>query len=112
MTNNELLSVGRIGISGIPSVPFICPVAPGEGLAVGAGIFISTCGEADGWVPGEGEAAGASIAGLASAEGDGEGVGDGTGFGDGLSLPGGWPVCCPRTASPFAKTRAAANAAT
>jgi len=97
MTNNEPLFVG----------PFISPIEPGEGLAVGTGIFISIRGEGEGvglLMPG--------MSGIAAAEGDGEGVGDGTGFCDCLSFPGGWPGCCPRTASTFAKTRTATNAAT
>jgi len=97
MTNNEPLFPG----------PFISPIESGEGLAVGAGIFIS--------VRGKGEASGLLIpgmSGIAAAGGDGEGVGDGAGFFDCFSIPGVWPVCCPRTASPFAKTRTAANAAT
>src|SRR5207247_4282420 len=35
-------------IPDVPSMPFISPIAPGEGLAIGIGMFICVWGEADG----------------------------------------------------------------
>ena len=56
-------------IPGPLSMPFIPPVSPGEGLAIGIGIFIWCSGEACGF----GEAAGICIPGVISCEGLAEG---------------------------------------
>ena len=62
-----------VPIPGIPSMPFISPVAPGEGLAVGIGIFIFCSGEACGF----GEVVGICMPGMficGDAEGEAVGI--------------------------------------
>jgi hypothetical protein len=57
-------------IPDVPSMPFISPIAPGEGLAIGIGMFIFSSGDACGF----GEAVGIGIPGIfVCVCGDGEG---------------------------------------
>jgi len=94
-------------IPGIPSVPFIPPIWPGEGLAIGIGIFIFCSGEPCGlgeefgimagifiwvWGDAEGDACGICMPGMFICICRGEGCGAADCFGDegciGIFIPG------------------------
>lgn len=88
-----LMSLSVITINGpifIPpmSMPGICAIGLGEGLADGIGIFICICGDE----AGVGDAAGICIPGMSFmglGEGEAFGVGDGFAFcGAGIFMPG------------------------
>jgi hypothetical protein len=66
-------------IPDVPSMPFISPIAPGEGLAVGIGMFIFCSGEASGF----GEAVGICMPGMFICV-----CGDGEGEACGIGMPG------------------------
>jgi hypothetical protein len=109
------MSLSDITISGprfidpiwdVLSMPFISPIAPGEGLAVGIGMFIFFSGDACGF----GEAVGIGIPGIficvcGDGEGEADGIGmpgmficicgDGEGEADGIGMPGMFIcICC------------------
>src|SRR5205814_7830694 len=69
---------------GMPSMPFIPPIAPGEGLAMGIGIFIFCSGEACGF----GEATGICMPGIFICV-----CGDAEGEAAGICIPGIF-ICC------------------
>ena len=71
-------------IPDVPSMPFISPIAPGEGLAVGIGMFIFCSGKACG----VGEAIGIGIPGIFVSIFAGAVAGDGAAIGIFLSVCG------------------------
>src|SRR5437016_4182351 len=87
ITNNGPMFIGPIPC--LFSMPGIFPIAPGEGLAPGIGIFIPgifICGDAAGCALGEGEACGICIPGIfiCICRGDD----DGEGLACGIFIPG------------------------
>src|SRR5712691_9730767 len=71
-------------IPGMPSMPFIPPIAPGDGLAAGMGIFIFCSGEACGF----GEADGICMPGMFICV-----CGDAEGDACGIRIPGMFCIC-------------------